>query len=99
MAPKKATKFNFEDSLKQLETIVNSMERDILDLDTSLKTFADGVLLTQKCQAALKAAEQKVQILSAGKLVDFAIAPETKNGEKEEEEGILPSTHVTNSSE
>lgn len=64
-------KLDFEASLKQLETLVSNMEKGLLGLDDSLKTFSEGVVLTQKCQAALKAAEQKVKILSEEKLVDF----------------------------
>ncbi|MDH5584078.1 MAG: exodeoxyribonuclease VII small subunit, partial [Gammaproteobacteria bacterium] len=44
------------------------LESGDLPLETAMKKFEDGIKLTRGCQAALKDAEQKVQILlkSAG---------------------------------
>ncbi|MDC9728209.1 MAG: exodeoxyribonuclease VII small subunit [Methyloprofundus sp.] len=53
----------FEDSLKDLEGIVEQLEQGELSLDESLKSFEQGVKLTRICQTALQDAEQKVQIL------------------------------------
>ena len=39
------------------------LERGDLPLDEALKTFERGVALTRHCQGALKAAQQKVEIL------------------------------------
>jgi exodeoxyribonuclease VII small subunit len=55
---------SFEDALNQLETLVEQMERGELSLEDSLASFERGVALTRRCEAALKAAEQKVEILS-----------------------------------
>ena len=54
----------FEDALNQLEALVEQMERGELSLEDSLASFERGVALTRRCEAALKAAEQKVDILS-----------------------------------
>jgi exodeoxyribonuclease VII small subunit len=54
---------DFERSLAELEEIVDRLERGDLSLDDSLKHFERGVQLTRLCQAALKQAEQKVEIL------------------------------------
>ncbi|HYE34401.1 exodeoxyribonuclease VII small subunit [Methylocaldum sp.] len=54
---------NFEDSLAELERLVERMEQGSLPLEESLKLFERGVQLTRVCQKALKEAEQKVQIL------------------------------------
>jgi exodeoxyribonuclease VII small subunit len=89
MTKEKKPKLNFEESLKQLEKIVDTMEKGVLDLDESLKTFAEGVALTQKCQEALKDAEQKVKILTGDKLVDFTspdVDAEEDDDEEEEED-------------
>ena len=59
-----ALTFNFEAALQELESIVKSMEEGNLSLEESLKYFEKGVTLTRQCQAALKQAEQKVQILT-----------------------------------
>jgi exodeoxyribonuclease VII small subunit len=53
----------FEDSLKDLEQIVEQLEQGDTSLDESLKSFEKGVKLTRICQTALQDAEQKVQIL------------------------------------
>ena len=60
--------FNLEKSLADLEALVEDLESGELPLDKAMKKFEDGVKLTRSCQAALKDAEQKVQILlkSAG---------------------------------
>jgi len=60
--------FNLEKSLADLEAIVEELESGDLPLDKAMKKFEDGIRLTRGCQAALKDAEQKVEILlkSAG---------------------------------
>ncbi|MEE9492371.1 MAG: exodeoxyribonuclease VII small subunit [Gammaproteobacteria bacterium] len=54
---------DFEGQLKELESIVENMEKGDLSLDESLKQFEQGIKLTRTCQQALKTAEQKVEIL------------------------------------
>lgn len=54
---------NLEKALKDLETIVEDLESGDLPLDKAMKKFEDGIKLTRNCQAALKDAEQKVEIL------------------------------------
>lgn len=71
MSAKKSTKFDFEATLKELESIVNTIEQGGLNLEGSLELFAKGVALTKECQQTLKAAEQKVKILTGKNLVDF----------------------------
>ena len=53
----------FEDSLKQLETIVGQLETGDLPLEDSLKLFEEGMRLSAVCKEELEAAEGKVQIL------------------------------------
>lgn len=54
---------DFEHALSELEGLVESLERGDLPLEDALKTFERGVELTRRCQASLKAAQQKVEIL------------------------------------
>lgn len=63
MAKSKSDSFDFEKALENLESLVNSMEEGDLSLEDSLKAFENGIKLTRECQNALKAAEQKVQLL------------------------------------
>ncbi len=66
MAP--AKNINLEKSLADLEELVEELESGDLPLETAMKKFEQGIKLTRGCQAALKEAEQKVEILlkSAG---------------------------------
>jgi exodeoxyribonuclease VII small subunit len=60
----------FEAALAQLESLVSRLESGDLPLDEALRTFEQGVRLTRECQAALAAAQQKVQqLLQRGETV------------------------------
>jgi exodeoxyribonuclease VII small subunit len=74
---------DFERSLAELEAIVHKLEQGELSLDDSLKHFERGVQLTRACQAALKQAEQKVEILmrKSGAPDQFEAAPFDANAE------------------
>jgi len=63
-----AKKFNLEKSLADLEDLVEELESGDLPLEKAMKKFEEGIKLTRGCQAALKDAEQKVEVLlkSAG---------------------------------
>jgi exodeoxyribonuclease VII small subunit len=54
---------DFEAAMRDLEEIVERLEHGELPLEESLAAFERGVMLTRTCQAALKEAEQKVEIL------------------------------------
>lgn len=56
-------RFDFEASLKELEGLVERMERGDLTLEESLQSFERGIRLTRECQRALREAEQKVEVL------------------------------------
>ena len=61
--PSSDATIGFEESLKQLEEIVNKMEQGQLSLEQSLGAFEQGVKLTRQCQSTLKQAEQRVSKL------------------------------------
>ncbi|ASK35350.1 exodeoxyribonuclease VII small subunit [Alcanivorax sp. N3-2A] len=52
-----------EQSLDNLEALVERMESGEMTLEESLAAFEQGVTLTRECQQALSQAEQKVRIL------------------------------------
>lgn len=76
MPRKKATTFNFETAIEDLENIVEQMEAGDLTLEEAMLEFEKGVKLTRECQQALQQAEQKVKILlekqGEFELLDFA---------------------------
>lgn len=63
MAARKKAALDFEQSLTDLQNLVERLENGELSLEDSLTAFEQGVRLTHDCQAALAQAEQKVQIL------------------------------------
>jgi exodeoxyribonuclease VII small subunit len=54
---------SFEDSINELENIVEQMENGDLPLDEALSLFERGVGLAKHSQQALDKAEQRVKIL------------------------------------
>jgi exodeoxyribonuclease VII small subunit len=62
---------SFEAALAELEAIVATMEAGQLPLRESLAAYKRGAELLQYCQAALKDAEQQVQIFEKGVLKAF----------------------------
>ena len=70
----------FEQALAELEQLVQTLEHGDLPLDEALRRFERGVELTRHCQGALKAAQQRVEILmrrnGEAESVPFEAAPE-----------------------
>jgi exodeoxyribonuclease VII small subunit len=60
---KKKQGYDFEQSLTNLEQLVEQMESGELSLEKALETFEQGIQLTRQCQTMLSEAEQKVQLL------------------------------------
>ena len=52
---------NLEKSLKDLENIVEELEKGELSLNEALNLFEKGVQLSTKCQTSLTEAEQKIE--------------------------------------
>ena len=75
MARKKIENLSFEDSLNELEQIVQNLEKGELSLEDSMSLFERGLTLSKISQEKLQDAEQKVQILmdnkGVNKLEDF----------------------------
>ena len=54
-------KISFEDALRELETIVTSLERGDVYLDDAIAAFERGTALKAHCQARLEEARMKVE--------------------------------------
>ena len=86
MATSKAAnepQLDFETAMRDLEELVDRLERGDLPLEESLAAFERGVSLTRTCQTALKDAEQKVEILlkkGGEPVVEDFIPDDSKNG-------------------
>jgi len=82
MAKKKLENLSFEESLSELDTIVNSLEQGELSLEESMALFERGLNLSQVSQNKLQAAEQKVKILleknGQQQLTDFDLTSDNR---------------------
>lgn len=67
---------HFESSIAELETIVGQLEKGELPLEDSLRQFEKGINLAQKCQKILTQAEQKIETLSANKVLPTGMQDE-----------------------
>jgi exodeoxyribonuclease VII small subunit len=63
---------SFEAALAELEALVAQMESGELPLAESLAAYKRGAQLLAHCQAALKDAQQQVEVLERGVLQPFA---------------------------
>lgn len=64
---------DLEKSLEALEALIEELEGGDLPLEQAMQKFEEGIKLTRSCQAALKDAEQRVEILLKGAGGDEAL--------------------------
>lgn len=79
-----AKKKTFEDSMTQLEKIVEDIEDGDLPLETALKKFEEGVRLSKYCSDKLDETEQKVSLLLKDENGNIREKPFTVNNTDEE---------------
>lgn len=63
-APEASPVAHFEQSLEELEQLVEKMEHGEMSLEQSLAAYERGVGLYRQCQSALEQAELRVRLLS-----------------------------------
>jgi len=73
--PAKSNDLPFEEALKKLETIVESMESEDLPLETLLARYEQGTRLARLCQEKLGDAELKVQQLEKNSAGEMKLKP------------------------
>ncbi len=74
------SKKTFEQSLKQLEQIVEELESGRLPLEKALKKFEDGIRLSRSCSSKLDEIERKITILlkdQTGDVIEKPFMPES----------------------
>ncbi len=64
MTKKTVTAKTFEDALRRLEEIVESLEQGTVPLDKALDLYEEGVTLSKECADRLKSAEQRIKKLT-----------------------------------
>ena len=65
----------FEEALKKLEAIVETMEAEDLPLETLLARFEEGTKLAKVCQTKLSEAEVKIQQLEKNAAGELSLKP------------------------
>ena len=58
---------NFEAALKELETIVDRLERGDVELEESIKIYEHGEALRNRCSELLTSAEMKIEKIKASR--------------------------------
>ena len=63
----------FEDKIKELEEIINTLENGECDLDDSITKYTEAMKLVKQCDEELKQIEEKVNKIVAedGSLEEF----------------------------
>jgi exodeoxyribonuclease VII small subunit len=72
----------FEQSLKQLECIVQELEDGELPLEKAIKKFEEGIQLTKFCSQKLDETEKKISILlksADGQVVEQPFLPDNED--------------------
>lgn len=76
------SELDFEQSISQLETIVEQMEQGDLPLETALEKFELGIKLVRHSSEKLKHAEQRVQMLLAKDGTETLVDLPTSRGDE-----------------
>ena len=65
----------FEDSVRELETIVNELESGELDLDKSIAKYTEAMKLIDFCEKKLNTATETINkiVEENGKISDFKV--------------------------
>lgn len=69
------SKKTFEQSLKQLEKIVEELESGELPLEKALQKFEEGIKLSRSCSSQLDEIERKITILLRNQAGDVSEQP------------------------
>ncbi len=69
----------FEDAMKRLEAIVQSIEQGKIGLEESIRQYEEGMALIKRCRTVLTEAEMKIQHLQASGSDGVQPAPPTEH--------------------
>lgn len=58
------SELSFEAAMKELETVVDQLERGDVPLDASITLYERGAALKKRCEEELKRAEEKVAAIT-----------------------------------
>ncbi|MBO6776306.1 MAG: exodeoxyribonuclease VII small subunit [Marinibacterium sp.] len=64
MTDKPVSEMSFEEAMRELETVVDQLERGDVALDASIALYERGSTLKKRCEDELKRAEEKVAAIT-----------------------------------
>lgn len=70
---KSPTPKTFEEAIKRLETLTQSMQNSEMPLEEALAAYQEGNELVKYCQTKLAEVEQKLQVLDADGLKELTL--------------------------
>lgn len=79
---KEKKEVSFENAMKKLETIVESLESGEISLETALKQYEEGVWMADLCQKRLTEAQKKVEVLLKTSPGKFKTVPFEENDDE-----------------
>ena len=82
-------KFQFEKSLEKLKEIVQKLENEDVDLESSLSFYSEGIKLYHQCNDFLEKSSRKIEILKNGQelVLDEEVKSESsKDNSKEKKQ-------------
>jgi len=68
-------KLSFEEAMRELESIVSTLETGKVSLDNAVQAYERGAALKAHCEAMLKAAHMRVEQISIGPDRTIATVP------------------------
>jgi len=77
---------NFEQAIKKLESIVETLDRGELTLEETLKSFEEGMNLVRDLLKKLEEADKKIELLSRAEGGSVVLKP--FDGIKDEKENL-----------
>ena len=77
MAGMPVDEMSFEDAMAALEKVVGALEAGNVPLDQSITLYERGAALKKHCEAKLKAAEEKVDLIRLSEGAPVGTAPVT----------------------
>jgi len=86
--PKQSTKQSFEDSLEELDSIVQTMEEEQLPLEELISKYERGATLHQECESFLKSAKQRLEKIAQSKNTVNTVAPNTESSSSNDDDEI-----------
>ncbi|MBM4317184.1 MAG: exodeoxyribonuclease VII small subunit [Deltaproteobacteria bacterium] len=75
---KEAQAPSFERTLKELEKIVNELEKGETPLEAQLKSFEKGIALSRECLTRLEEVEKRVELLTRNPQSSLGTTPFTE---------------------